>query len=449
MKHYIGKYVLDTETNSVYHTNGKDLMLEQQVFNVLLYLHQNKHRFIPINELHEQLWQGKIVTDSAVRKTITKLRSKLASSDPKTLYIQSAPKRGYRFVAETSDKPRPIDESHPHEHSKLKKPFLRRKRLWFGLSAVLIFLIILSSISVSKFDNINTLKGYKQTIDIYQSQLLYTNVTMGSKETQILLNNYKAYQTSNILSTRAQIMSLRFINAQRFTFVVRQANICSVYIAPLTEPLVLEQLEPLYKATCSLLNGFSVNRDNGKIYFAYTEEANGEIRLVEIDGNNLPQNRLMTLNVNLSLSELQISPDGNRLLAYTAAENAGQSIIQIDLETGLLLSKYEVGNVSGVVWGDEQSVLYLNDTGVRRIDSKTGAVKWLIDDSFINKIGFSNEHLFFTRRLFDVSVADMDMSQPQVGVINTEVIRVNMIIGDLTTSLKVEQRGVRLRPVPQ
>lgn len=95
-----GGFRLDVDARRIYSTDG-ELAVEPKVIEVLCYLIQHRDRLVPLAELHAEVWAGRIVTDTAVRRTISKLRALLGDTDPETpLYIKSQMKRGYQFIGE-------------------------------------------------------------------------------------------------------------------------------------------------------------------------------------------------------------------------------------------------------------------------------------------------------------------------------------------------------------
>ena len=95
----LGEFELDTVSQSL-HKNGKVITLEPKVYQLLTYFYEHQGRVISLEELHQNIWPGQIVTDTAVRRTVSKLRSALDDTDPQNpTYIYSVMKRGYRFSA--------------------------------------------------------------------------------------------------------------------------------------------------------------------------------------------------------------------------------------------------------------------------------------------------------------------------------------------------------------
>ena len=73
--------------------------LEPQVFNLLAYLVEHRERLVSKNELFENLWDGRVVTDSALTSRIKSARQALGDSGKTQQFIQTIYGKGFRFVA--------------------------------------------------------------------------------------------------------------------------------------------------------------------------------------------------------------------------------------------------------------------------------------------------------------------------------------------------------------
>ncbi len=94
-----GRFQLDSRSQLLY-KDGEELPLEPKLIEVLQYLLDHRDRYVSLTELHNAVWVGRIVTDTAVRRTISKLRTALEDDVNEPVYIKSLPKRGYRLIAE-------------------------------------------------------------------------------------------------------------------------------------------------------------------------------------------------------------------------------------------------------------------------------------------------------------------------------------------------------------
>lgn len=72
--------------------------VEPQVFNVLLYLLENRDRIVSRDELLENLWSGKEVLDSTISNHIKIARSILGDNGERQSVIKTVRGRGYQFV---------------------------------------------------------------------------------------------------------------------------------------------------------------------------------------------------------------------------------------------------------------------------------------------------------------------------------------------------------------
>ncbi len=94
----LGEFVFDTEQRQLTRA-GAVTLLEPKVFDLLCYFIEHPKRFIPLEELHQQVWAGRVVTDTAVRRTISKLRVALGDTDNENpRYIKTQMKLGYQLV---------------------------------------------------------------------------------------------------------------------------------------------------------------------------------------------------------------------------------------------------------------------------------------------------------------------------------------------------------------
>jgi len=74
--------------------------LEPQVFAVLAYLVEHRERLVSKDELFEKLWDGRIVTDSALTSRIKTARRVLGDNGKAQKFIKTIHGKGFRFVAD-------------------------------------------------------------------------------------------------------------------------------------------------------------------------------------------------------------------------------------------------------------------------------------------------------------------------------------------------------------
>jgi DNA-binding winged helix-turn-helix (wHTH) protein len=97
-KFIIGRYIYCTQERFLY-LDGEPINIEPKMADVLDYLLLNTERYVPLQELHDEVWAGRIVTDTAVRRVVSRLRSLIETDASKPEIIKSLPKRGYRLFS--------------------------------------------------------------------------------------------------------------------------------------------------------------------------------------------------------------------------------------------------------------------------------------------------------------------------------------------------------------
>ncbi|CAM2832743.1 winged helix-turn-helix domain-containing protein [Pseudoalteromonas distincta] len=96
----IGEYTFDSMQQALIKEDNH-FTLEPKCMQVLSYLVEQQPRIVSLEELHNNVWENQIVTDTAVRRVISKLRVALNDNDTKNpKYIKSVMKRGYQLIAE-------------------------------------------------------------------------------------------------------------------------------------------------------------------------------------------------------------------------------------------------------------------------------------------------------------------------------------------------------------
>ncbi|MFL6210820.1 MAG: winged helix-turn-helix domain-containing protein [Pyrinomonadaceae bacterium] len=93
-----GPFRIDT-VNHVLLRDGETLPLKPKVFDTLLVLVENRERVLDKDELMSRLWPNTVVEESNLTQNIYLLRKVLGEEAQGEAYIQTMPRRGYRFVA--------------------------------------------------------------------------------------------------------------------------------------------------------------------------------------------------------------------------------------------------------------------------------------------------------------------------------------------------------------
>ena len=95
-------YRLNTVTKSLYR-NDILVPLPPKVFDVLALLVEHRGEVVSKEQFFQNVWPDSIVEESNLTQSVFVLRKTLAEGNGDHTYIETVPKRGYRFVAEVSE----------------------------------------------------------------------------------------------------------------------------------------------------------------------------------------------------------------------------------------------------------------------------------------------------------------------------------------------------------
>ena len=94
-----GHYCLNLK-EKVLEREGVEVSLTPKAFEALVLLVENSGHLVGKDELLARIWPDTIVEEGNLSVIICRLRKALGADDHDQSYIQTVPKRGYRFVAE-------------------------------------------------------------------------------------------------------------------------------------------------------------------------------------------------------------------------------------------------------------------------------------------------------------------------------------------------------------
>ena len=100
-----GDYVLDSGRREL-SRNSVPVAMEPQVFDLLLYLVQNRDRVVTKDDLIATVWSGRIVSDSTLTTRINAARKAVGDSGEQQALIKTYARKGIRFVGDVrADEP--------------------------------------------------------------------------------------------------------------------------------------------------------------------------------------------------------------------------------------------------------------------------------------------------------------------------------------------------------
>lgn len=349
----VGAFVVDLQERRIYNAQN-EIAAEPKVVEILCYLILNRERFVSLTELHENVWAGRVVTDTAVRRTISKLRALLNDTDANNpRYIKSQMKRGYQFVC-------PVQESatlpdtvgvYPTaniyagedcDKSITKPTRLRIKHLLAVLALplilVVIYLFINSSIaepSVRFEQNILAIPGQKASLTVSKDGKLqaFVGKVDNSSAWELFLYDSSTGQLKKLSTPTKHSRFVSFIdNDTKLAYVGYDDGVSKLYTQPLAnleQPAILHPTErfplladPIGLAQDKILIAASNNASDNFHYYEF-DLKNNSFEQFTFGGNDYVQDafaRISPDHTMLALGRANLTMKNVKLQIYRLAD---------------------------------------------------------------------------------------------------------------------------------
>lgn len=102
MLYIFDKYVLDPDRRELRSGAGA-VAMEPQVFDLLVHLVRRREHVVSRDELIEQIWGGRVVSESALSTRITAVRGAVGDNGTEQRLIKTFPRKGVRFVGDVRE----------------------------------------------------------------------------------------------------------------------------------------------------------------------------------------------------------------------------------------------------------------------------------------------------------------------------------------------------------
>ena len=152
--------------------DGVEQSVVPQVFNLIVYLIQNKEKVISRDEILEHVWKDKIVSDSSISNHIKIARRVLGDDGNKQHIIKTIHSRGYQFVSVLQNKNNIVKST-----TEAKRP-----NLYIGIFPFVLLLLFLGV----KFFNQYELRQSVKRIASYQEISYVTFIAQAKRRNELV-----------------------------------------------------------------------------------------------------------------------------------------------------------------------------------------------------------------------------------------------------------------------
>ena len=391
----VGAFRLFLESKSLL-LHDEEIRLEPQVFDVLAYLCANKDHYVSLQELHENVWQGRVVSDAAVRRSLSKLRSIFALDTSVEQYIKSAHKRGYTLICEVvplsnvpEDHHRGVSKPTSGSSPKLENTWSRKQFL--GVSAAMIFtslLLVFVYYGGFTFDS-----APKQNVDGQVNVIDYpgekSHIALSDDKRFLAFAgkvvSYQGYQLFVKDLEEDQIKQLTFDdkNVVRIAFSADQRNIAYIDMTPGQSRLKLIDFVQSDSTTKSqtlvddfyIMSDLAVLPDGSGIIFSGMKDktTNSQTFLYDYETQQV-RNLVSDFSEHAHDYKVTLSDDAQYLAVATTLNHAEEQLITVyNMHNKKVVNRfYHDKHIYELSWLDKHSLLLLDHHCISKIDFDSG-----------------------------------------------------------------------------
>ena len=395
---------------SVLFIDKQEIAIDPKLLELLLLFCENSDQIISRQQILETIWPNSLVTDNAVNKLVASLR-KLLKDEPKSpRFIQTIPKRGYRFIATVSEeqavqtdkqvhiKDQLDDTNPPHSEIKVSEKNSYLPILIIVLVAIFCFIWALggftspqkspdnnskigstpmTSVALTKLagwelsplisDDQSSLFFLREDGQTGHRTLWHKNL---SNQQEMLINGLSPYLTKLIAieepkalkgSTKTSEFNLLYLAQENEQCEVTKAT----FIESKNSTITLKSLSTLFD--CSTMTIFDIEWAKSTQSIFYTAKVNGDhlTRVYRYQSQQKQHSLISQPEVKgLGNRLIDLSPNEDKLLITSINKHSISQIHSLDLRSNQLLNGLQVQfYLKNAIWAsDGEHVIFAKST---------------------------------------------------------------------------------------
>lgn len=368
-KFSFGKIVVDPKSSAIY-LNGVEKRLEPKLITLLCLLAAQGRDVISRQEITQVIWPDVVVGEESITRAIFALRNALGDDAKQPQYIETIPKKGYRFLAtveivdETpapeSEEPGLINTENPAKSSRSIYTYAG----FFGVFLLIAFFAFLTreekpSVEIESILPLNKMEGVERSISLNAdaSQLLF--VHENGQKNDLYSRDLQASKDTLWVRDEFIKRSPVWIDGSTIAYI-RQLNGNQIVRNYQGQPP-----QVLYETNKVIFQLAMVTGDSDNLFFLEFQN-NNLIELKSLNLRNGKQQNWRDLIPELpnKVSQIQHSPKSNTLL-MVKDEMESPAVISLDLTMKkVTLISNQFSEINKIVAINDHSILVVGIQGM-------------------------------------------------------------------------------------
>lgn len=381
-------------------SKNNTVQLEPMQVELLSYLCRHTNQIISREQLIEQVWRGRFITDNAVTKVINKLRKHFDDDPRQPKFIATFPKKGYKFIAQvTQHLETPSDISsqtavlstaatQTHSTSKTKIP-LPTSLLILLLSVTVIGLILWlqsakPALPITQVKALTRSAGNETWPQVSPKGEYLTYMEFGEQRIHLWVKsliNEKAVEISHGNSIGVGPAAWNS-DGSKLVYLVANNETCQYYIREFNQ-LTLGEPKLIHNCPAGSFGRISFTHDDNQVIYTESTDRQSPYSIFAMDLLTGIKKRVNQPEQFIGgNSQFDLHPTQNKLLISSPDKQQWEGFYSLDLETDqlTLLFKQDAYICCGIWDHSGQRVVLMGEHPAYQLVSfdKTGADKQVI-----------------------------------------------------------------------
>lgn len=331
--------LISTKENQV-----KTKQLEPIVVELLAYFCKNPNEIISRSQLIETVWAGRMITDNAVNKVITKLRKLFDDDAKKPQFIATFPKKGYKFIAVVSQIVEPSGTDGTQATLKKKDVLFSPLILILIVFLIGIFITWQLNKEVQPITQVKALtrepgREFRPQVSPDGKYLAYVEVR--NKKMHQWIKSLKDESTIEIDHGKDQTIWVDSVSwnndGSEIVYLVTTQKSCQYYRRTFKEMSIGEP-QLLHNCPAGSYGKIAYTHDDNRLVYTESEGVNTPFSLFEMNLKTGVKRRLNQPELFLGgNSQFDLHPNENKILISSPDKQQWEGFYSLDLNTDELI----------------------------------------------------------------------------------------------------------------